>query len=246
MVSCLAINQVKAHLQTYPFLSVLFGTTLRYFSVGILLSCNFIFFLLFMYSLRESYYSTFSAISSCCLSLVLTEALLFFGYFWGAFQLSWSSLSEAAIPASSRSLILTITLLLSSASIVCSYLLTIRDKSIYGGASLVVLTIVAIGITFSSLQTTEFMMIHYSINDSLQCCLFFTLTGLHFSHVIVGVVLLLARIGSNTLIYQDSNCNSLPYGQAYSIPSMHDNYSLLYWHFVELVWLVLQIVFYSE
>nr|YP_009686462.1 cytochrome c oxidase subunit III [Hepatozoon catesbianae]AIG55090.1 cytochrome c oxidase subunit III [Hepatozoon catesbianae]QXN53142.1 cytochrome c oxidase subunit III [Hepatozoon sp.] len=246
MCSSLAINQVKAHLQTYPFLSVLFGTTLRYFSVGILLSCNFIFFLLFLYSLRESYFSTFSAISSCCLGIILTEALLFAGYFWGAFQLSWSSMTEAAIPASSRSLILTITLLLSSASIVCSYLLTIRDKSIYGGASFVVLTIVAIGITFSSLQTTEFMMIHYSINDSLQCCLFFTLTGLHFSHVFVGVVLLLARIGTYTLIYQDNNSNTLPFGQAYSIPTQHDNYSLVYWHFVELVWLVLQFVFYTE
>merc|ERR1712154_571301 len=44
--------------------------------------------------------------------------------------------------------------------------------------------------TFVSLQIKEFRIMGLSINNSLYCCLFFFLTGLHFFHLLLGLLLL--------------------------------------------------------
>merc|ERR1712050_783411 len=44
--------------------------------------------------------------------------------------------------------------------------------------------------TFVSLQIKEFRIMGLSINDSLYSCLFFFLTGLHFFHLLLGLLLL--------------------------------------------------------
>ena len=44
--------------------------------------------------------------------------------------------------------------------------------------------------TFISLQIKEFRIMGLSINDSVYSCLFFFLTGLHFFHLVVGLLLL--------------------------------------------------------
>ena len=43
--------------------------------------------------------------------------------------------------------------------------------------------------TFLSLQIKEFLILGFSINDSVYSCLFFFLTGLHFFHLILGLLL---------------------------------------------------------
>ena len=43
---------------------------------------------------------------------------------------------------------------------------------------------------FISLQIKEFIIMALSINDSLYSCLFFFLTGLHFFHLTIGLLLL--------------------------------------------------------
>ena len=44
--------------------------------------------------------------------------------------------------------------------------------------------------TFISLQIKEFRIMGLSINDSVYSCLFFFLTGLHFFHLLLGLLLL--------------------------------------------------------
>ena len=44
--------------------------------------------------------------------------------------------------------------------------------------------------TFISLQIKEFRIMGLSINDSVYNCVFFFLTGLHFFHLVVGLLLL--------------------------------------------------------
>merc|ERR1712211_144786 len=44
--------------------------------------------------------------------------------------------------------------------------------------------------TFISLQIKEFWIMGLSINDSVYSCLFFFLTGLHFFHLLLGLLLL--------------------------------------------------------
>merc|ERR1712196_439659 len=43
--------------------------------------------------------------------------------------------------------------------------------------------------TFISLQIKEFRIMGLSINDSVYSCVFFFLTGLHFFHLLLGVLL---------------------------------------------------------
>merc|ERR1712056_102502 len=44
--------------------------------------------------------------------------------------------------------------------------------------------------TFISLQINEFRIMGLSINNSLYSCLFFFLTGFHFFHLLMGLLLL--------------------------------------------------------
>ena len=44
--------------------------------------------------------------------------------------------------------------------------------------------------TFISLQIKEFRIMGLSINDSVYSCVFFFLTGLHFFHLLLGLLLL--------------------------------------------------------
>merc|ERR1712107_201705 len=54
---------------------------------------------------------------------------------------------------------------------------------------------------FISLQIKEFRVMALSINDSLYSCLFFFLTGLHFFHLTIGLLLLGLLFGSCSFSY---------------------------------------------
>jgi len=243
----LSINQCKAHLQTYPNICVLFASTLRFFSIGLLFSCNIVLFLMFLYSLRESFQSISSAISSCCLGIMLSEALLFTAYFWGGFHFTWTTFLEGLITPSTRALILTITLLLSAASVLTGYAQCLREKSIcflYSSSALITFNIAE---TFCSLQTSEYLMLEFCINDSIYGCVLFTLTGLHFSHVVVGIVLLFISFWSlPTSFLENSQWAHNSLGISIQVQPQLEYFTLLYWHFVELLWLFIQFVLYSE
>nr|AZL31645.1 cytochrome c oxidase subunit III [Klossiella equi] len=242
-----SINQCKAHLQTYPNICVLFASSLRFFSIGLLFSWNLVLFVMFLYSFRESFQSMASYISSCCLCIMLTEALIFTAYFWGGFHFTWTTFLEGLITPSTRALILTITLLLSSASIVTGYAQCLREKSICFLYSSTALIIFNIAETFSSLQTSEFLMLEFSINDSIYGCVFFTLTGLHFSHVMVGIILLFISFWNlPTSFLENSQWAHTSFGLSVQVLPQFEYVTLLYWHFVELLWLFIQFVLYSE
>ena len=72
-------------------------------------------------------------ISSILLPIILSEILLFAGFFWGAYHYILSismATNDTIIFPSTRVIILIITLLLSSASIITGYGQTIREKNI--------------------------------------------------------------------------------------------------------------------
>jgi cytochrome c oxidase subunit 3 len=58
---------------------------------------------------------------------------------------------------------------------------------------------------FISLQIKEFRIMALSINDSLYSCLFFFLTGLHFFHLIIGLLLLSLLFWSCSFSYSNYN-----------------------------------------
>ena len=56
--------------------------------------------------------------------------------------------------------------------------------------------------TFISLQIKEFQIMGLSINDSVYSCVFFFLTGLHFFHLLFGLLLLILLFWSCSFSFQ--------------------------------------------
>ena len=90
--------------------------------------------------------------------------------------------------------------------------------------------------TFLSLQIKEFRNLCFYVSDSVYGCVFFFLSGLHFFHVVVGLVIL---------------------GILSSIPGVSSSYlcisqdfffifQAVYWHFVEVVWQFIFLILYSQ
>ncbi|SCL84226.1 cytochrome c oxidase subunit 3 [Plasmodium chabaudi chabaudi] len=243
-------NNIKAHLVSYPSLTSLYGTSLKYFSVGILFTFNPIILLIFVYSIRESLYSTFSSLASGMLAIIISEALLFITYFWGILHFCLSPYplyDEGIIITSSRMLILTITFILASASCMTACLQFLIEKGMSFEISSIVCIIYLLGECFASLQTTEYLHLSYYINDAVLGTLFYCVTGLHFTHVIVGLILLLTYFIRRVEQYDTNTEWSYSYiGISYVIFTHTDQMTILYWHFVEIVWLFIEFFFYSE
>merc|ERR1739845_275935 len=82
--------------------------------------------------------------------------------------------------------------------------------------------------TFVSLQIKEFRIMGLSINDSLYCCLFFFLTGLHFFHLLLGLLLLSLFFWSCSFPKKINKLVSLRVSEVH----LFYNLSIFYWHFL--------------
>merc|ERR1711897_122202 len=94
--------------------------------------------------------------------------------------------------------------------------------------------------TFISLQIIEFQIMGLSINDSFYSCVFFFLTGFHFFHLVLGLLLI-------SLFYWSSSFSRKIYFIFLLRSSeIHLFYNQLffYWHFVEVLWLFIFLVLY--
>merc|ERR1712099_117801 len=91
--------------------------------------------------------------------------------------------------------------------------------------------------TFISLQIKEFRIMGLSINDSLYSCLFFFLTGLHFFHLLLSLFFWSCSFPSKNLLFVSLRVSEV---------HLFYNLLLLYWHFLEFLWLFIFLVFYSS
>merc|ERR1712037_282893 len=94
--------------------------------------------------------------------------------------------------------------------------------------------------TFISLQIKEFWIMGLSINDSVFGGVFFFLTGLHFFHLVVGLLLL------SLFFWSCSFSSKIVTFKSLRISEVNLFYSLqiFYWHFVEVLWLFIFLVLY--
>ena len=123
---------------------------------------------------------------------LFSEALLFISFFWTSFH----SLSSPSIGSWTGfycpdpcELTFANTLLLSNAAIsLGDAFISIEVSSSY--FTFFALFSFILGFTFISLQVKEFRIMGLSLNDSIFSSVFFFLTGLHFFHLVVGLVLL--------------------------------------------------------
>ena len=136
------------------------------------------------------------------------------------FDIAYTSVSSFVLLASS----LTMVLALNAAQS--------RDM---GRMRLWLLATAMLGLTFVGGQVYEFTSFYregLSLSTNLFGTTFFVLTGFHGTHVAVGILMLLSLVGM-------SAADKLPEDPAFPVEMVG-----LYWHFVDVVWIVIFTVVY--
>lgn len=83
-----------------------------------------------------------------------------------------------------------------------------------------------LGLMFLAVQLHEYIESPFGIDDSIYGSLFFFITGFHGTHVILGLLLVLIQL------YRLTN------GVITRKHHLGYNFALWYWHFVDIIWLI--------
>ncbi len=169
---------------------------------------------------------------------VISEICLFFGLFWAFVHHSlmppvqigsvWPPVGVEVLDPFEIPLLNTLILLSSGATVTYAHfgLLTGDKKAARNG---LVWTII-LAVLFTSLQGYEYVNSSFNITDSVYSSAFYLLTEMHGFHVIVGTLFLTVCL----LRLNDIR------------PNHHQGFELasIYWHFVDIVWLIVFSVVY--
>merc|ERR1711879_437827 len=179
------------------------------------------------------------------LLFLASEALLFVSFFWSSFH-SLSSPTLGIWPGEGFylpdpcELTFANTLLLSNAAVSLGGAFVSLEISSQFIIFFLLFSFI-LAWTFISLQIKEFRIMTLSINDSVYSSLFFFLTGLHFIHLLVGAFLCCL------FFWGCSFPCKIEYFLSLRVSEVHLFYylQLFYWHFLEILWLFIFLVFYS-
>jgi cytochrome c oxidase subunit 3 len=160
------------------------------------------------------------------LALIVTEGSLFgyllFTYFYLASQTEqhWppEDLPTLVIP------IVNTLILLTSSVFVWASEYCIKRRQLRWSLAAMVLAFI-LGVCFVVVQLNEWSKKTYDMTSNLYGSLYFTITGFHMLHVIVGLIILLMLLLWIALGYFDD--------RRYAAVTIGG----LYWHFVDVVWL---------
>jgi cytochrome c oxidase subunit 3 len=89
-----------------------------------------------------------------------------------------------------------------------------------------------LGITFLFLQITEYVTLGYAPYESAQGSIFYGLTGLHGAHVCVGLILLSMVVARSFRGHYSSQEH-----RGVEVPG-------IYWHFVDVMWIIVYTTIY--
>ena len=160
------------------------------------------------------------------LALIVTEGSLFgyllFTYFYLASQTEqhWppEGLRTLAVPGVNT------LILLSSSVFVWTCERCIKRRQLRWSLASMALAFI-LGVCFVVIQLIEWSKKNYDMTSDLYGSLYFTITGFHMLHVIVGLIILLMLLLWIALGYFDD--------RRYAAVTIGG----LYWHFVDVVWL---------
>ena len=171
---------------------------------------------------------------------IVSELMAFLSIFWAYFHSSlspsveiggtWPPLGIETLDPLAIPLLNTILLLSSGAFITFAHHALIKGNRRY--AILGTLLTLIFAILFTGLQYFEYKEAGFTMSDSVFGSAFYASTGLHGLHVIVGTLFISVALIRMTN-YHFSNSHHLGFEAA-----------ILYWHFVDVVWLFLFIAVY--
>ena len=182
----------------------------------------------------EQRYNVKDGLKVAIIFFILREVLFFTAWFWGFFHNSMSPINEVgnvwppsginSINPYSIPILNTFLLLRSGVSVTWAHNSFFNLKSIF----FQIFTTIFLGILFTINQGVEYIESSFSISDRIYGRTFFVTTGFHGLHVIIGRIFLLIII----LIINAKNSNPFTNYIAFE-------FSIWYWHFVDIVWLFL-------
>jgi len=171
---------------------------------------------------------------------IISEVFFFLAIFWAYFHsgispdveigAQWPPLGIQAINPFELPLLNTVILLSSGITVTYAHHSLIqgnRTGSLYGLVYTIILALI-----FTSLQGVEYNVSSFTISDSVFGSCFYFGTGFHGLHVIIGTIFL--GVGFwRVLAYHVTDNHHLGFEAG-----------ILYWHFVDVVWLFLYIFIY--
>ena len=171
---------------------------------------------------------------------IVSEALFFLAIFWTFFHSALSPTAELgahwppsgidAVNPFELPLLNTIILLSSGVTVTYAHHSIIqgnRNGALYGLALTVVLALI-----FTALQGIEYSISQFTISDGTFGSIFYFGTGFHGFHVIIGTAFIAVGLW-RVLAYHSTENHHLGLESG-----------ILYWHFVDIVWLILFISIY--
>jgi cytochrome c oxidase subunit 3 len=168
-----------------------------------------------------------------------SEIMFFFSIFWAFLHFSLTSTldfgyiwpPEGIEPIYYMNLPLFNTVVLVSSGIFVTWAHSLLKKE--KNPEIPLLWTIILASVFLIFQLTEYMIARFNINDSVFGSIFYFGTGFHGFHVMIGTI---------ALIY---NYEKLKNGELSS--RMHQSFlfAIIYWHFVDVIWLLLFIIFYK-
>merc|ERR1712087_293869 len=174
-----------------------------------------------------------------------SEALLFISFFWASFH-SLSSLTLGICPVEGfylpdpSELTFANTLLLSNAAVslggaFVSLEILLQFLIFFSLFSFI------LAWTFISLQIKEFLIMGFFFLDSVYSSVFFFLTGLHFFHLFLGLLLIGLYFHSCSFQFKIFIFVNLRVSEVH----LFNNLQLFYWHLIEILWIFIFLVFYK-
>jgi len=164
-----------------------------------------------------------------------SEIVFFGGFFWAFFHSSlspsiflgavWPPVNIVGLDAFGIPILNTAILLLSGFSITWVHFALISGNAVEVNYGFIVTLFLAI--LFTGLQVSEYLFAPFNISDSVYGTVFYSLTGLHGLHVIIGSIFI-AVCYFRFLNNEFTTKHHLGF-----------QFASWYWHFVDVVWLFL-------
>jgi cytochrome c oxidase subunit 3 len=124
------------------------------------------------------------------------------------------------------------TMILLSSSLTLHWALSSAKRGNRFGLKAGMLSTFLLGLTFLTIQINEYIHIGFAPHDAAQGTIFYALTGLHGAHVFIGLcALMMVTIRAFRGHY------SPEHHQGMEVPG-------IYWHFVDIMWVVVYLTVY--